>query len=121
MHPGEFMNISGKSVVDAYRQAASSPDAMLVVADSLSHKPMKLSVRLGGSPNGHNGVKSIISALGGEGNFWRFRAGIGRGDTADQAGYVLDHLSQEEIAFWKQDGLDMVLREIEKIAKQQTV
>ncbi|KAF8915556.1 peptidyl-tRNA hydrolase [Mucidula mucida] len=95
------------------------PAAMLVIADSLSHKPMKLSVRLGGSANGHNGIKSVIAALGNQLDFWRLRAGVGREGNGDPSDYVLDHLPPQEIAFWKQEGLDQVLKEIEKIAKQQ--
>ncbi|KIY66485.1 peptidyl-tRNA hydrolase [Cylindrobasidium torrendii FP15055 ss-10] len=114
----DLMNISGRSVVTAYRQAASSPDAMIVLYDSLGHKPMKLSARLGGSAAGHNGVKSVVAALGGEANFWQFRAGIGREGQGDPSSYVLSPLPSEEIAFWKQQGLELVIREIEKVAKQ---
>ncbi|KAG6804866.1 hypothetical protein H0H92_001934, partial [Tricholoma furcatifolium] len=71
--------------------------------------------RLGGSANGHNGVKSIISALGNDMNFHRFRVGIGRDDT-DAATYVLRKLPSHERRFWENEGLDRVLSEIEKIA-----
>jgi peptidyl-tRNA hydrolase, PTH1 family len=50
---------------------------MIILTDSLSRPVEALSVKLGGSANGHNGVKSIISALGGEMRFYRFRLGIG--------------------------------------------
>ena len=110
-----LMNISGPSIVKAYRQAVNSPTSMIVLTDSLSHRPGTLSVKLGGSAEGHNGVKSIIQALGGEPGFYRFRLGIGR-DGTDAADYVLQRLSSFERQFWNNEGLDLVLREIEKIA-----
>ncbi|KAF8893465.1 peptidyl-tRNA hydrolase [Infundibulicybe gibba] len=110
-----LMNISGPSIAAAYRKSVASPTALIVLSDSLSHKPQTLSVRLGGSANGHNGVKSIISALGGEMGFYRFRVGIGRDET-DAATYVMRNLSAHERRFWDDQGLDLVLKEVEKVA-----
>ena len=91
---------------------------MIVVSDSLDHSPASLNVRLGGSANGHNGIKSIISALGGQSNFHRFRIGIGR--NGDPATYVLQNLPSHERRFWTNgEGLDLVLEEIARIAKAQ--
>jgi PTH1 family peptidyl-tRNA hydrolase len=91
---------------------------MIVIQDSLSHKAETLSVKLGGSANGHNGIKSVIAALGGDG-FYRFRIGIGR-DQSDPADYVLQKLSSSERTFWSDggQGLNNVVREIHKIAKK---
>jgi PTH1 family peptidyl-tRNA hydrolase len=110
-----LMNISGPSIAAAYRQSVNSPSSMIILTDSLSHQVEKLSVKLGGSANGHNGVKSIISALGGEMGFYRFRLGIGR-DESDAATYVMRQLSSHERRYWTHEGLDIILREIEKIA-----
>jgi len=110
-----LMNISGPSIVTAYRQSVNSPSSMIVLSDSLSHRVEALSAKLGGSANGHNGVKSIISALGGEMGFYRFRLGIGR-DESDAAAYVMRQLSSHERRYWSDEGLDLVLKEIEKIA-----
>ncbi|KAF8971122.1 peptidyl-tRNA hydrolase [Flammula alnicola] len=110
-----LMNISGPSIAKAYRETVNSPPSMIVLTDSLSHHVETLSVKLSGSANGHNGVKSIISALGGEMGFYRFRLGIGR-DGTDAATYVMRQLSSHERRFWDNEGLDLVLREIEKVA-----
>lgn len=91
---------------------------MIVISDSLDHDIGRLAVRLGGSANGHNGVKSIISALGGEKGFHRFRIGIGRDEPV--AAYVMQRLSNHERQFWSNDGLDHVLAEIEKVARKAT-
>lgn len=113
------MNISGPSVATAYRKTVDAPDSMIVLSDSLSHKPEILSVRLGGSANGHNGVKSIISALGGEMGFYRFRIGIGR-DQSDPANYVMQKLSAHERQFWDDEGLDLILSQIETVARKKS-
>jgi peptidyl-tRNA hydrolase, PTH1 family len=112
------MNISGPSVVSTLRKTVRRPSSLIVLADSLDHKPESLSVKLGGSANGHNGIKSIISALGGEMNFYRFRIGIGRHDSA-AATYVMGKLSSHERQYWENQGLDSVLMNIEKIARKE--
>jgi PTH1 family peptidyl-tRNA hydrolase len=111
------MNISGPSVAVTFRKTVQSPKSLIVLTDSLDHRPESLSVKHGGSPNGHNGIKSIISALGGEQGFHRFRIGIGRDDSAS-ATYVMGKLSSHERQFWDDQGLDLVLAEIENVARK---
>jgi len=108
-----LMNVSGPSVAAALRSTARSPSSMIVVQDSLSHNIETVSPKFGGSANGHNGVKSIISALGGEMGFHRLRIGIGR-DQSDAATYVLRKLSSHERQFWgaNGEGIDLIVREI---------
>ncbi|KAF8557631.1 peptidyl-tRNA hydrolase [Imleria badia] len=113
--PKPFMNITGPAVAATLRHTAKTPSAMIVIHDSLQHKPNTLSVKFGGSANGHNGVRSVIAALGGDSNFHRFRIGIGR--DGDAAAYVLGRLSTEECAHWDVGGgLDVVCKELAKIA-----
>ncbi|KXN90863.1 Peptidyl-tRNA hydrolase [Leucoagaricus sp. SymC.cos] len=112
-----LMNISGPSVAAVYRQKFRDPKSMIVVSDSVQHDVTKLAVRLGGSANGHNGVKSLISALGGEQNFWRFRVGVGH-DGSDLVTYVLGRLTNHEKQFWTEEGLDLVLAELARVAKK---
>ncbi|KAF5387307.1 hypothetical protein D9757_005773 [Collybiopsis confluens] len=115
-----FMNVSGPSIAQVYRNSVKSPAAMIVLQDSMSHRTDQLSVKLGGSANGHNGVKSIISAIGGEQGFYRFRLGIGERGSVDAATFVMGKLTHREREFWTEDGLDDVLDEIEKIARKAT-
>ncbi|KAI9463724.1 peptidyl-tRNA hydrolase [Lactarius psammicola] len=77
-----------------------------------------LSPKFGGSANGHNGVRSLISALGTK-EFHRLRLGIGRPES-DVADYVLTRLPNYERQFWAPDGpgLDLVWEHILKIALQ---
>ncbi|ESK96481.1 peptidyl-trna hydrolase [Moniliophthora roreri MCA 2997] len=111
------MNISGPSIADAFRNSIKqgNTNSLIVLQDSMDHDSEVLSSRLGGSANGHNGIKSIISALGGK-DFYRFRLGIGDRGGADAASYVLGRLTSHEKQYWKEEGLDEVLNEIEKVA-----
>jgi peptidyl-tRNA hydrolase, PTH1 family len=116
-----LMNILGSDVATALRKSCKLPNSCLVVVhDSLSHKPRTLSYKAGGSANGHNGVRSIISALGNQQDFHRLRIGIGR-DGTDTAEYVLSPLSAEERLFWNHSGpgTDLVWKQLEVITRQQ--
>jgi len=59
----------------------------------------QLRIRKGGGSAGHRGIESLLSIFP-EGNFWRFRLGIGRPeDTADVKGidtFVLGQFSHQE-------------------------
>jgi len=120
LKPKPLMNITGPSVAAALRNSVKVPGSMVIIHDSLSHKPKALSPKIGGSANGHNGIRSVISALGGETNFHRFRIGIGRGP-GDAAEYVLSKLPLEEKLYWNGDGigLDLICNELERIARKQ--
>ena len=50
---------------------------MIVVHDELDIDPGQLRVKFGGGDNGHNGLRSIRTALG-TGDFYRVRVGVGR-------------------------------------------
>jgi len=117
-----LMNVSGPSVAATLRKTVRFPGSMIVVQDSLSHKIEKVSPKFGGSANGHNGIKSIISALGGEMGFHRLRIGIGR-DQTDAAAYVLRKLSSHERQFWGANGggIDLIVKEIRNVARQNPV
>ncbi|KAI4131143.1 MAG: hypothetical protein LQ338_001348 [Usnochroma carphineum] len=82
-----LMNISGKPVATAWRTflfSLSSPEdkkaaRLVVVHDELELPIGKIKVRDGGtSTRGHNGLKSVMQALGGGMEFTRVGVGIGR-------------------------------------------
>jgi len=118
-----FMNLSGPPVVSALRSAGCSAVSLLVLHDSLSHRPRSVSPKFGGSANGHNGVRSIIAALGNNSDFHRLRIGIGRNDGHDAADYVLSKLSDDERTFWGRGGrgVDLVWENIEKVIRNPSV
>ncbi len=76
MKPQTFMNLSGEAVGEAARFYKIPPEHVLVVSDEVSLPLGKLRVRQKGSAGGHNGLKSVIAALGSDG-FPRVRIGVG--------------------------------------------
>jgi PTH1 family peptidyl-tRNA hydrolase len=97
--PETFMNRSGYAVRLVCKQYGVSPEQVLVVCDDMSLAPMKVRFRSRGSAGGHNGLKSIISELGGD-TFGRIKIGIGHpGDPQLAADFVLSSFTSEE---WRQ-------------------
>lgn len=75
--PQTFMNLSGRSVRETAQKKQIPPDRIIVVHDELDFPFGVLRCRIGGGAGGHNGVSSIVSALG-TSEFYRVRVGIGR-------------------------------------------
>ena len=96
------MNISGRPIAQMLQKTAVDPTRLIVIHDSLDHKPCTLYPKFGGSANGHNGVRSTIAALGNNSDFHRLRLGIGR--SVDITDYVLGPLSPQEREFWSTNG-----------------
>ena len=77
MLPQTYMNLSGQAVAKALRDTNLSAQQLWVVHDELDLPLCRMRIRRGGSGAGHNGVLSIIEALGTP-DFLRFRVGIGK-------------------------------------------
>ncbi len=73
--PQTFMNLSGQSVLAIKQFYKLSPEQFWIVYDEMDLPLGKLRIRKEGSSAGHNGIKSIMAALGAE-HFYRFRIGI---------------------------------------------
>ncbi|KAJ7461737.1 peptidyl-tRNA hydrolase, partial [Mycena galericulata] len=112
-----LMNISGPSIAAACRARGLRPDMLVLVSDSTDHDPCRLNSRFGGSARGHNGIKSVVGALGTQ-DFHRLRAGVGRHPSMDLAEYVLGKLSSHERQFWNGEGADLVCDAIGKVAQK---
>src|SRR2546428_9442160 len=96
--PQTYMNLSGEAVAKALRDTKLTPEQLWVVHDELDLPLCRLRIRRGGSGAGHNGVLSIISALGTP-DFVRFRVGIGkpaRKGSQEGRGYVLGRFTKAE-------------------------
>jgi len=94
--PRSFMNEIGGPVkaLASYYQAA--PDQIIAIHDELDIDFGTLRLKFGGGDNGHNGLKSMRSALG-TGDFYRVRAGIGRPPgRQNPADFVLGNYSAAE-------------------------
>jgi peptidyl-tRNA hydrolase, PTH1 family len=75
--PQTYMNLSGEAVKAAMRDTGVAASQVWVVHDELDLPLCRVRIQRGRSGAGHNGVLSIISALGTR-DFARFRVGIGR-------------------------------------------
>ena len=82
MKPQTYMNLSGEAVREAVQFYKIPADHVLVIYDDVSLPVGKLRVRPTGSAGGHNGIKSIISALGTD-QFPRVKIGVGAKPSPD--------------------------------------
>src|SRR6185437_12878908 len=74
--PETFMNLSGVSVRELVERLGVRPDAdLIVIYDELDLPMGTIRIRQRGSSAGHNGMKSIIAALGTQ-EFLRIRLGV---------------------------------------------
>ena len=94
--PQTFMNRSGAAVEPLLAKHGDGPADLLVVVDDVALELGTLRIRERGSHGGHNGLRSIVEALGSD-DFARVRVGIRRADSPlDLAGYVLADFDPDE-------------------------
>ena len=94
--PLSYVNLSGPVVVGLLQFYKIDVAELLVVTDDVNLELGRLRARASGSAGGHNGLKSLIQALGG-GEFARLRVGVGRGDARrDLADHVLARFEAAE-------------------------
>jgi PTH1 family peptidyl-tRNA hydrolase len=94
--PLTFMNESGRFVQAVASFYKIEPFELLVCYDEIALALGRLRLRPSGSSGGHNGMKSIIESLGGEG-FPRLRVGVGPQPAGvDSAAWVLGRFSADE-------------------------
>lgn len=97
LFPTTFMNRSGQSVSAFCKYFDIAPANMLVAYDEIDFDVGTTRFKQGGGHGGHNGMRDIISALGGEKEFYRLRIGVGHpGNKALVANYVLSDPSKTE-------------------------
>lgn len=104
--PETFMNLSGLSVAALVRELGIEDIAkdVIVLYDELAFPLGQFRIAERGSANGHNGIKSILGALG-TGDWIRIRIGVGKPALADgreiKAGgrdYLLTPMRRQELA-----------------------
>ncbi len=97
MKPETFMNLSGEAIGAAASFYKIPPENVIVLHDEISFEPGKFRIRRKGSAGGHNGLKSIIASLPGEG-FPRIKIGVGKKPAPDYdlVKWVLGRLSRED-------------------------
>ncbi|MEX0619767.1 MAG: aminoacyl-tRNA hydrolase [Pseudohongiellaceae bacterium] len=97
LFPTTFMNNSGKSVAAVCRFFKIEPQQMLVAYDEIDFDVGTTRFKAGGGHGGHNGIRDIINALGGQNAFYRLRIGVGHpGHKSMVSGHVLSDPSKAE-------------------------
>lgn len=102
--PQTYMNLSGQTVscLVAKHPAVSTGSQLIVISDDLALPLGKIRIRERGSAGGHNGLKSIIAAIGTT-EFVRLRLGIQPDHpVSDSKKFVLDCFSRTERAVVKE-------------------
>ena len=95
VRPRTYMNDSGEAVLALCSGARVQPSACLVVVDDVELPLGLLRLRANGGPGTHNGLRSIVGAVGA--GFPRLRVGIrGEHPWDDLADYVLARFTAEE-------------------------
>lgn len=94
--PLTYMNRSGFAVGALLHYYRVELDDLLVVTEDVNLPLGRLRARRRGSSGGHNGLRSIIDLVAGEG-FSRLRVGVGRGDPRQKlSGRVLSRFARTE-------------------------
>ncbi len=97
MKPQTMMNNSGEAISEAAAFYKIPDENIIVIYDDVSLDVGRLRIRRKGSPGGHNGIKSIISCIGGE-DFPRIKIGVGKKPSADYdlADWVLSDFPKDK-------------------------
>ncbi|HUJ31790.1 MAG TPA: aminoacyl-tRNA hydrolase [Candidatus Acidoferrum sp.] len=114
--PQTMMNLSGVAVRMLLEKYEADPAEMIVLVDEVDLPWGTLRIRERGSAGTHNGMKSVVQAVGTD--FIRVRVGVGPekiwGDLAD---YVLQPMGRTELETADQmaaeaaDAVELILRE----------
>ncbi|MFG1791942.1 aminoacyl-tRNA hydrolase [Nocardia altamirensis] len=94
--PRSFMNLSGRPVAALAKFFSVPPTEVIVVHDELDLPFGEIKLKRGGGEGGHNGLRSVSSALTTK-DYLRTRIGIGRPPgRQDPADYVLKPFAAPE-------------------------
>jgi PTH1 family peptidyl-tRNA hydrolase len=96
--PETYMNLSGDSVRELVEEYDAKPESdLIVIQDELDFPLGTLRIHTRRSSAGHNGIESIIGALGSQ-DFLRIRIGVApEHKVNDGQGYLLSPLRKKEL------------------------
>lgn len=111
--PQTFMNLSGEAVQAVQHFYKLNNQQTIVVHDELDINFGQIRCRIGGSPAGNNGIKSVSQHVGED--YGRVRVGIGPKKPAqiDSADFVLQDFAKTE-----QEKLPALLREVSALLSE---
>ena len=94
--PRTYMNESGRQVGPLAKFYSVPPADIVVIHDELDIDFGRIRLKFGGGVAGHNGLRSVASALGSN-DFQRVRVGVGRPPgRRDGASFVLSNFTSTE-------------------------
>lgn len=94
----DYMNVTGPPVKGLLRDLSLTPESLILIHDDLDLEPGRLRIKQNGGHGGHNGIKSIVQAIG-TSQFVRVKIGIGRPiPSVDSADYVLAPVTADDMA-----------------------
>ncbi|WP_133763328.1 aminoacyl-tRNA hydrolase [Mycobacterium sp. PDNC021] len=94
--PRTYMNESGRHIGPLAKFYSVEPADIVVIHDELDIDFGRIRLKFGGGEGGHNGLRSIASALGTK-DFQRVRIGVGRPPgRQDPAAFVLENFNSKE-------------------------
>jgi peptidyl-tRNA hydrolase, PTH1 family len=93
----DWMNVTGPPLNGLLCEFKLTADDLILIHDDLDLEPGRLRIKQAGGDGGHNGIKSVIEALGTP-QFVRLKIGIGRpAPHQDSADYVLEPFTNGEL------------------------
>ncbi len=93
----DWMNITGPPLKGLLREYSLTADDLILVHDDLDLDLGRLRIKRAGGHGGHNGIKSVIDAIGTP-QFVRIKIGIGRPvPRQDSADFVLEAFTRAEL------------------------
>jgi PTH1 family peptidyl-tRNA hydrolase len=115
--PQTYMNLSGVAVRDLLERCEATPADLIVIYDDVALPWGMIRIRARGSAGGHNGLKSIIGALGTM-EFPRVRLGVQPDHpVGDLAAYVLHPMRGQQLELAAEmveagaDAIELILKE----------
>ena len=98
--PQTFMNLSGDAVGPLIRYYRIPLERVLIIYDDLDLQLGAIRIRLSGSAGGHNGLSSVLKAIGDQA-VPRLRVGIGRPAEEKVVNYVLTTFTGSDLDEFK--------------------
>lgn len=98
--PQTFMNLSGEAAGPIIRYYRIPLEQVLIIYDDLDLPLGTIRIRLSGSAGGHNGLSSVLTAIGDQA-VPRLRVGIGRPVDETVVNYVLTPFSGADLGEFK--------------------
>ena len=115
--PDTYMNLSGEYIKKKLKNAKDG-HVLVLIYDDIDIAMGDVKISFARSSGGHNGVQSVIDALG-TADFYRVRVGIGAKTHPEMLlqDYVLSQLKEDEILLLKTTVRDKVIESVKEIIK----